>query len=106
VRFYRRPDGTVVTQDCFALRRALRKSLRTMFALTAGVALVMLGCLGFIRKRDGNAGDSWTRLRELEPFRTLFGGPQYEVMGAVAPLVQGKPAPMQNGTPSSPVANP
>jgi hypothetical protein len=104
VRFYQRPDGTVVTQDCFALRRALRKSVRTMFAMTAGAALVMLGCLGFMRKSDGWSGDRWTKLRELEPFRTLFGGPQYEVMGAIAPPVQQNPVPM--GTPQSPVANP
>ncbi len=99
VRFYRRPDGTVVTRDCFALRRALRKGVRAMFAATAGVVLVLLGCLGFAPKTDGSAISAWTKLCEMEPLRILFGGRRYQVMGAVCLPIQGKPGPMGNGAP-------
>src|SRR5262245_18092286 len=45
VRFYRRPDGTVMTRDCFALRRAVGRGLMRMAGWVAGLVIVLLGCV-------------------------------------------------------------
>ena len=84
VRFYRRPDGTVITRDCFALRRALRTGTMWMFGILAGLLLITLGIFGWTRNSDGSAGNIWPRICEHEPFRTLFGTRSSTVMGSVA----------------------
>jgi hypothetical protein len=84
VRFYRRPDGTVITRDCFALRRAFRTGSMWMVGMVAGLLLVVLGIFGWGRKSDGSTDSIWPRICEHEPFRTLFGSRSSTVMGSIA----------------------
>ncbi len=100
VRFYRRPDGTVTTRDCVAVRQALRNGVRVLVAAAAGAVLLVLACFGLAPKADGAANSAWNRLTEMEPLRTIFGGPQYTVMGSVCVPVQSPPAPMDNAASS------
>ena len=91
VRFYRRPDGTVITRDCFALRRAFRTGSMWMVGMLAGLLLVVPGIFGWSRKSDGSS--IWPRICEHEPFRTLFGPRSSPVMGDMAPLAPVRVAP-------------
>src|SRR5205823_2831587 len=62
VRFYRRPDGTVITRDCFALRRALRTGTMWTFGLLAGLLLMALSLFGWTRTSDGSTENIWPRI--------------------------------------------
>lgn len=83
VRFYRRPDGTIVTRDCASLRRAARKTARLILTAVGAVVLLVLGCFGLAPKSEGSWDSGWTALTKSEPFRSLLGGRQFEVMGSV-----------------------
>jgi len=93
VRFYRRPDGTVITRDCLALRRALRTGTMWTFGLLAGLLLMALSLLGWTRTSDGSTESIWPRICQYEPFRTLFGPRIAPVMGDIVLPIQGKVAP-------------
>jgi hypothetical protein len=92
VRFYRRPDGTVVTRDCGA---AARRVARTMFAaICTFVALVL----------TGSAAGMSTWLTEVRWPGSLRGAPSRNLVMAdvaVAPQrltptpVMGAPAPIE-----------
>jgi hypothetical protein len=47
VRFYRRADGTVLTQDCPVGLAALRRRARVMCAATASLIAALLAGLGY-----------------------------------------------------------
>jgi len=97
VRFYRRPDGTVITRDCFALRRALRTGTMWTFGLLAGLLLLALSLFGWTRSSDGSSESIWPRICQYEPFRTLFGPRSAPVMGSMVVPIQGNaPAPTQS----------
>lgn len=106
VRFFRRQDGTVLTDDCpvglKAIRRAIFRRVAAAFVLVAG----LLGAPGCDpRPRNGILRDS--KIRQAQPFRALLewidpqrgqvmmGAPVPQaVMGRmVAPPTMGKPAP-------------
>jgi hypothetical protein len=103
VRFYRRPDGTVITRDCFALRRAFRTGSMWMVGMLAGLLLVFLGIFGWSRKSDGSS--IWPRICEHEPFRTLFGPQSPPVMGSVVPLTPVRVAPPPINQPPAEIGN-
>jgi hypothetical protein len=70
IQFYRRADGTMLTDDCPVGLRLLRRTARRSWALLAGslVAVVglFIGGVGFsAAKRHGG-------LRQLEPFSSIF----------------------------------
>jgi len=54
VRFYRRPDGTVLTQDCVPVRTKLRKRLRRL-RVAAAALFGLLSPLGLGACSDGGA---------------------------------------------------
>jgi len=108
VQFYRRPDGTVITRDCFALRRALRTGTMWTLGLVAGLLLVVLGLFGWTRTSGGSSESIWPRICQYEPFRTLFGPRSTAVMGEMVMPIQGTaaspqtyPSPVQSGNETS-----
>jgi hypothetical protein len=105
VRFYRRPDGTVITRDCFALRRTLRTGTMWIFGILAGLLLITLGVFGWTRKGDGSAGSIWPRICEHEPFRTMFGPRSSAEMGDVMLPTQGRVAPPPTNQPPIEIGN-
>lgn len=69
VRFYRRADGTVMTEDCPAGRRKRRRAVGLTGAVVV-LVLVAVGWLGgLLASEDGRP--SW--LRGVEPFKTILG---------------------------------
>jgi len=99
VRFYRRPDGTVITRDRFALRRALRTGTMWTLGLLAGLLLVALSLFGWARTSGGSTESIWPRICRYEPFRTLFGPRSAPVMGDMVLPIQGKVAPPATQSP-------
>lgn len=98
VTFFRRRDGTMLTQDCPVGRSAVRRK----WALVGGVIVAVLGAAfgGAMAKREEiGLSTRNSRLRQVEPFKTvlewLFPAPQVRIMGeAVAP----PPSKNGNGT--------
>ncbi|MBI3549635.1 MAG: hypothetical protein HY078_11395 [Elusimicrobia bacterium] len=84
VRLYRRPDGTVLTQDCPVGLKAIRLRVAKFAAFAAGV----LGMLGFGAFR-------WTRyLDRSTPTMGLIAMPATEMIGdAAAPSATPSAAP-------------
>ncbi len=67
VRFVRRADGTVVTDDCAparfaALRKAARRSLRVAAAMSAALLAFLLGAVGALSMWLGRSGGPEPRL--------------------------------------------
>lgn len=88
VRYYQRPDGTVLTQDCPVRFRTLRRRL----ALAIGALLAAGAAVLAVRSADS------TNLRSREPFATFLRwlGPDLPVrMGE--PVMMGKPCPPPPG---------
>ncbi len=71
VRFFRRADGTVLTGDCPVGRSAARRRLAW---ISAGVAAVLgaIGGLGFAQRDRIALGTRDSRLRRVEPFRSVL----------------------------------
>jgi len=79
VRFYRRPDGTVLTQDCLPVRVKLRRRLRRL-RIAAAALFGFLGPLGLAACGDG--GESVGRTApEIAP------APGAEIVPAVDPTL-------------------
>jgi hypothetical protein len=83
VRFYRREDGTILTQDCPVGRENVSRAFRRLGAVAAGLGVL---CFGAILWSFGDSpGVSW--FRKTEPFATLMEWisprPQPVVMGAI-----------------------
>jgi len=93
LRIFRRPDGTVITDDCRARLRAARKRGLLIFAGTlvvvfwAQICAQFVGLMGLRRVVDG--------------VRTQGEAPTMPMAGAVAPLPP--PPPPDMGKPSMPV---
>jgi hypothetical protein len=114
VRFFRRPDGTIITGDCRARLRAFRRALGGGLGLAAGLLLCLLSWASD-RMGRGSSGE-WesVQLRDVEPFRTIMSwmNPRQRTMtmGAICPLApptpgltgngdgQKEPGPTQEGT--------
>jgi hypothetical protein len=74
LRFFRRHDGRVLTQDCPAGRKARRCRLAALAMLflagfVAGIAL-LLSCFGEKQPQPGRR--RFTELRRHEPFKTVL----------------------------------
>jgi hypothetical protein len=74
VRFYRRADGTVLTQDCPVGLAAVRRKLRRL----AGAAAALLACL--------IGGGSW--LKSRQDFKNAFGA--QPLMGMISTPIMGE----------------
>lgn len=71
VRFYQRPDGTVMTRDCgVAVFRRRRRMVWVGGAIAAVLSLVTGGVLASQRKQCATSGGS-TSLLQMQPFSTL-----------------------------------
>jgi hypothetical protein len=70
-RFYRRPDGTVMTRDCFSVRRAARRAATRTVTL---VASLVLGIVGWTTWTFASSRfrEEPLRPRDIEPFRTVL----------------------------------
>jgi hypothetical protein len=95
IQFYRRADGTMLTDDCPVGWRLVRRAARRSWALLAGglvavLALFIAGVGYGSAKRPG-------ALRQLEPFTTLFAwlDPQ--------PAVDSVPPPAPPAPPTTPM---
>jgi hypothetical protein len=93
VRFYRREDGKVATQDCPVGLQAFQRRLRRTAGVIAAVFLALIGLLLTLTSASGDRGRRGQRLRDVEPFRTLLGWlapdfpgpPDDAVMGGICP---------------------
>jgi hypothetical protein len=75
VRFYRRRDGTILTQDCPIGLRAARRLLRRGAVVFAAVAVAILG--GVVAGASSSRGENQhllanSPLRQIEPFATIL----------------------------------
>ena len=104
VRFYRRLDGTVVTQDCEgAIRLAARRVGRLAKAVTAVVITAALAPLGFSRwlgaaptNKDGSSASVCVKPPEPQPHPRVRMGEPVAIMGDFAgPAPQPQPQPPQ-----------
>jgi hypothetical protein len=87
VRFYRRTDGTVLTQDCLALA-AMRRWVAVGLSLAGTLLLGVFAVLFTIPERSsGRIAPSWAH--DVEPFRTILQWiePRPDVMGEACPTV-------------------
>jgi hypothetical protein len=113
VRLYRRPDGTVITQDCVAGLRAFQRAFVGGLVVAAGLLLALLGLVSDLAGRGSSWGGESVRLRDVEPFRTIMNWiapTRTMTMGAICPLPpptpgatgngdgQAEPGPAQEGT--------
>jgi hypothetical protein len=72
VRFYRRPDGAVITRDCRPLLQAARRRLALCLGLAATLLLGLLGWAGYLATINRDRDPRARGLREVEPFRTVL----------------------------------
>lgn len=72
VAFHRRPDGTILTQDCPVGLRLARKRLAKLAAVMAAGLLMIGGGALFALGREGARDLRFGRIRAIEPFRTVF----------------------------------
>lgn len=70
-RFYRRPDGTVVTRDCFSVRRVARRAATRTVTIVASLVLGVAGWTAWAFA-SSKLRDEPPRPRDIEPFRTVL----------------------------------
>jgi hypothetical protein len=101
VRFYRRKDGSVMTQECPRAIDALRRGSRFLAARLVAFALLLLSLVPLLAFRGTDSSPRGTRLRNVEPIKT--------VMDWLDPPVRttaGKLCPPQIGPANPPAAKP
>jgi hypothetical protein len=99
VRFYRRADGTLLTDDCPVGLQAVRRQFKIAVGVATATIVLMFGtvltALGFTRVGDPNG----RRLRDIEPFRTIVERfnpttpPAQVMMGEMACPIPAAPPP-------------
>jgi hypothetical protein len=93
VRFYRRRDGTILTDNCPIGLRAARRWVLLQIGGVAG-AFGLLALLAPLVSAEGFQRLRHSRVAQLEPFRSLFNWldptPPTGIMGDVAMPVQGR----------------
>ena len=104
IRLYRRADGTLISQDCpVGVRRRFRKTVgRIAFVLVVGSWLAAaLNMSGPTSRRN-------SILRDVEPFKTLFGWllPPTPVFRTVAQGLYCTPGGSVSAQPAEPVPQP
>ncbi len=119
VRFYRRPDGTMLTQDCPVGVMALRKRMATTFACAATLFISLYAsAASMARRQPGEITDKsetisvYEQARRVEAFRFIIDRlnppmppPRLSVtVGAMRPIIMGGiSTPVLVKTPPSPV---
>jgi hypothetical protein len=102
VRFYRRRDGTMLTDNCPVGLRAARRWLLTQIGAVAG-AFGLLGLLAPLVSADGFQRLRHSPLGQVGPLRILFDWldptPPSGIMGDVAWPLQSKVAVPSSGPP-------
>jgi hypothetical protein len=116
VRFYRRADGTVITDDCPVGLRAVRRPLKWMTTTLAIVAAPLLTFAAVMTGGRINAAQVMSQLRQSQPVNTIFDWLQPEsplatikIAGGMAPPAPqpmlGEPAPVMTRPSLSPPAD-
>jgi hypothetical protein len=89
VRFYRREDGTVLTQDCPRGLAALRwRARRTTLLFAAALAAMCLLLFGVLGAAVGVRGHGRSKISDVQPFKTVyewFNGRDDATVGAICP---------------------
>jgi hypothetical protein len=88
VRFYRRPDGTVMTRDCRAFLRATGRRFAFIALIAALPLLLLLWLIVSLVSARGVRGEP-LRLRDVEPFQTLL-----EWIDPKPQMMMGEPLPL------------
>lgn len=89
-QFYRRPDGTILTDNCPVGLRVLRNRMRWM-AVAASAALMAIGAFAGMRSAKA-AGVS---VREVQPFKTMQNvQPVKALVDWLDPVMVAPPVPM------------
>jgi hypothetical protein len=68
VRFYRRPDGTIITKDCRGGLKEMQRQLAMIATAVIGIIIVIFGFLGISTAMPGRS----SHLRNIEPFCTFL----------------------------------
>ena len=90
VRFFRRADGTVITQDCPVGLRAVRLKFARMAGAAVALVAVLAAGLG-LRRRAASAPEGFQTMGEVEAHSTKGRiAPMTAIMG-----VMGAPPPLQ-----------
>lgn len=108
VRFYRRPDGTVMTSDCPVGLRAVRRKLAVAVAVAASLLLALVGWaagLALAPRQLSRSAGSPSGLRQVEPMHTIMEWidptppPPPIIMGVCLPPQPMGPPPSQEPLP-------
>ncbi|MCW3097321.1 MAG: hypothetical protein JWL77_2939 [Chthonomonadaceae bacterium] len=104
VRFYRRPDGTMLTQNCPVGVMAIRKRMATTLACACTLFLSLYSYASNMARRQPTESISrsegmsaYEQARQVEPIRVVLDRlypppPRQVLMGAIAMPVTGKVA--------------
>lgn len=99
VAFYRREDGTILTQDCPVGVAAWRRRIATkMLRMAVAMALLISGAIVLSAKQRAGVAQ---RLRASQPFRTVceWVSPSPVVPPAPPPLANFRSVPLLGGIP-------
>lgn len=112
VRFYRRADGTIITDDCPVGLRAVRRPVKWMATTIAIVAAPLFTFAAVMTGGRINAAQVMSQLRQSQPVDAVFNWLQPAApMGAIAiaggmtpppPATMGEPAPLMGKPALSP----
>jgi hypothetical protein len=92
IQFYRRADGTMLTDDCPVGLRKLRQAARRSWALIAGSLVAVLGL--FVGGVSFSSAKRPGALRQLEPFASILEW--------IDPLPSAAPVPLPAVPPPTP----
>lgn len=71
--FYRRADGTIMTDDCPIGLRMARRAAKWTLGILAAFTAIMVGWVGgSVAKPGDKNGDLFSSLRKIEPFATVI----------------------------------
>lgn len=102
-RFYRRPDGTILTKDCPVGWRAAKRRVRKFWSAAVSLVFTLLAGIGIASLIKGKAQSAETgSIRVVRPFNE-------PVMGNVAiedPYVMGEVVPPDHNSEMGKVATP
>jgi hypothetical protein len=114
VRYYQRADGTILTQDCGRIRRAMRRTRRFVVAASSAVLCALLAPLGYgssapprleVQGNPQSTDNAPPLMGDIAPPIAVQGGiqapPPQPLMGVVAP---NPPATQPTTQPANPPA--
>jgi hypothetical protein len=108
VRLYRRPDGTIITNDCPVGLRAVRTRIAQIATATAAL-IGMLFCtvaFGAFQRNSNKPKGAVETLKHMSMIKTPLP-PQHLEMGEMMPIAPplGVPAPVVTPLPTQPAAD-